>query len=38
VSTIPTNGIAILAKKIGMDNLNRYDLDVLELLLILDIR
>jgi hypothetical protein len=28
VSTNPAKGIAILEKKIGIDNLNKYDLDV----------
>jgi len=28
VSTKPANGMAILEKKIGIDNLNKYDLEV----------
>jgi len=35
VSTKPAKGMAILEKKIGIDNLNKYDLDVCKDVLIL---
>ena len=38
VSTKPANGMAILEKKIGMDNLNKYSLEVFDEVLILGYR